>query len=93
MYESPSLDTPDGFGDSVCKERKAEKDEILVENSNREKEEDLEDFSKKRSVSEEVVGEEEQPKGLAKCDSSWRDTKQERHPLSKVLLLLISFYL
>lgn len=91
VYESPSLDTTDGFGDSLCKESKCEKDGFLVENSQRENEEDLGSSSRISSVSEEVVGEKEQSVGLANCDSSWRDTKQARQPLSEVILLYISF--
>ncbi|KAM5573052.1 hypothetical protein ABKV19_012873 [Rosa sericea] len=83
VYESPSLDTTAGFGDSLCKESKFEKDGFLVENSNRENEEDLTNFSTNSIVSKEIVGEKEQSGGLANCDSSWRDTKQARQPVSE----------
>ncbi|XP_061988002.1 uncharacterized protein LOC133706481 isoform X2 [Rosa rugosa] len=83
VYESPSLDTTAGFGDSLCKESKFEKDGFLVENSNRENEEDLRNFSTNSSVSKEIVGEKEQSGELANCDSSWRDTKQARQPVSE----------
>lgn len=87
VYESPSLDTANGFGDSVCKDGKAEKDEVLVEDSNREKEEDLEDFSTSRSDSEEVGVEKVQSEEFAKYNTS-RHNKQEQ-PVSEVLFLFL----
>ncbi|CAB4307884.1 unnamed protein product [Prunus armeniaca] len=83
VYESPSLDTTDDFGDSVGKESKHEKDGFLVGNRNREKEKVLGDFSINRSDSEEVVGETVQSDGLANCNISLRDNEQERQPLSE----------
>ncbi|ONI12694.1 hypothetical protein PRUPE_4G179300 [Prunus persica] len=83
VYESPSLDTTDDFGDSVGKESKHEKDGFLVGNRNREKEKVLGDFSINRSDSEEVVGETVQSDGLANCSISLRDNEQERQPLSE----------
>lgn len=85
MYESPSLGTTDGFGDSLAKQSKCEKDRFLVENSKRENEEELRNSSIKRSISREVVGEKEQSGGLSNCDSSWRVTKQARQSVPEVL--------
>ncbi|XP_040367899.1 uncharacterized protein LOC112180432 isoform X2 [Rosa chinensis] len=82
VYESPSLDMNDSFGDSVCKESKCEKDGFRVEK--RDNEEDLGDFRRNSSVGEEVAGEKKQSVGLATCDSSWRVTKHDRQPVSKV---------
>ncbi|XP_048447568.1 uncharacterized protein LOC103959382 [Pyrus x bretschneideri] len=63
-YESLSLDTIDGVGNSICEVSKHEEDGFLVEN-NRGKEKVSEDFSINRSDSEEVSGrapkEERQP--------------------------------
>nr|XP_011465246.1 PREDICTED: uncharacterized protein LOC101291924 isoform X1 [Fragaria vesca subsp. vesca] len=85
VYESPSLGTTDGFGDSLAKQSKCEKDRFLVENSKRENEEELRNSSVKRSISREVVGEKEQSGGLSNCDSSWRVTKQARQSIPEVL--------
>ncbi|KAI5333198.1 hypothetical protein L3X38_023328 [Prunus dulcis] len=63
---------------SLLSENRSGKDQFLVENSNRGKEEDLEDFSQKRTDGEEIV--DLQSEGLAKCVSSGRDNKQERKP-------------
>ena len=54
VYESSSLDTANGFGDFVCRDRIDEKGEVLVETSNRKKRDVLEGFSKKESYSEAV---------------------------------------
>ncbi|KAL6283605.1 hypothetical protein ACE6H2_014534 [Prunus campanulata] len=69
VYGSPSLDTTDAFGDSVCKEKK---------------EKELGNFSINRSDSKEFVGETVESEGLTNCNISLRDNEQEKQPLSEI---------
>ena len=85
MYESPTLDTADGFRDSPSKvlDCDCKQHEFSVEKSNREKLEDGEEC--RRTVSSDDV---EHSNGIGKNDKICEDYKQEIESSNRVLILL-----
>ncbi|GMY29940.1 putative enoyl-coa hydratase 2, mitochondrial [Fagus crenata] len=74
VYESPVLGTND-FGDSVCKE--SEKDDLVVEDTDSEKEDTLEEYRKSRNRGEVIIGEKLHSNGFVKCNSRFVNNEQK----------------
>ncbi|XP_048326201.2 uncharacterized protein LOC107412926 isoform X1 [Ziziphus jujuba] len=79
VYESPALDTNDGLMDSVYLQSKSKKDELVVEESNKDKSEKFWEFKGSGISDEKVVGE----SGLQSCDDFRGYSKQKKLPSMK----------
>ena len=90
MYESPVLGTND-FGDSVCKE--SEKDELVVEDTDSEKEETLEEYRKSRNRGEVIIGGKLHSNGFVKCNSRFVNNEQKGQSSREVLFYPSLFFL
>lgn len=83
VYESPTLDTNDGFRDSLSKESECEEGGFIVEESNRDKAED--DCGLFRRIRRRDDA--ENSNGLGNCDKTCQDNKHEKQTSNKVLIL------
>lgn len=83
VYESPALDTNDGFKDSLNKESECEEDGFIVDESNREKAEGY--VKLKRTTKRDGV---ESSNGLANCGNYSGNNQLEKQLLHKVLISL-----
>jgi hypothetical protein len=90
VYESPVLGTND-FGDSVCKE--SEKDDLVVEDTDSEKEETLEEYRKSRNRGEVIIGEKLHSNGFVKCNSGFVNNEQKGQSSREVLFYPSLFFL
>ena len=81
VYESPTLDTADGFRDSLSKEGECEDDEFIGEESNREKAKDGGEFTK--PISNDDF---QNSNGLGNYYKNCED--QEKESSNKVLIFL-----
>ncbi|XP_024026904.1 uncharacterized protein LOC21406770 [Morus notabilis] len=78
VYESPALDTNDGFKDSLNKESECEEDRFIVDESNREKAEGY--VKLKRTTKRDGV---ESSNGLANCGNYCGNNQLEKQLLNK----------
>ncbi|XP_040988789.1 uncharacterized protein LOC121236428 isoform X2 [Juglans microcarpa x Juglans regia] len=85
-YESPVMDANDNFGDSLAKESEFAKDELVMEESNGDKEENPGRFSCIRKRSEGLVCDKLCSSGYVKCCSSSGNDKHETQSSNRMFL-------
>lgn len=86
VYESPTLDTKDGFNDSLYKESECEEDGLIVDESSREKVEGYVEFKRTR-IRDDV----ESSNKVINCGNYSGDNKQEKQLPNKVLIPSLCF--
>lgn len=91
-YESPVLDSNENFGDSVSKEIQFAKSDLIIEEGDREKEENPGGLKKIRKRDEEFVSKKLCSNGFVNCSSFLGSDKLEGPSLNKVLFLDALWY-
>ena len=87
VYESPTLDTKDGFNDSLYKESECEEDGLIVDESSREKVDGYVEFKRTR-IRDDI----DSSNRLINCGNYSGDNKQEKQLPNKVLISSLCFY-